>query len=138
MTDDRTDFPHERLEVYRLLARAYAEVTAWQGLPTSRGSTGDQLRRALTGALLRYTEGFYAQAGHQAALWSSSRGSCGESAAAIAALAIEGRVPRTDAEAVRLMLARAMRMLWRLSHRADPAHEPPSLPREQGPGGEPT
>lgn len=115
--DDDLDFPHERLEVYRVLRQAFQIIARWTGVPVSRGTTGDQLHRAMTGAILRYTEGFYAQAGNQAALWSGSRSSCGEAASAIDTLVIEGRVPRGQAHDARALLCRAMRMLWGLCHR---------------------
>ena len=65
------EFPHETLDVYRLLDTAYQTVRSWQGISWSRG-TGDQLQRALSGAILRYAEGYYADGGNKAALWRSA------------------------------------------------------------------
>ena len=45
--------PHEELDVYGVLEEAYRAVTSWQGVAWSRGTPGDQLKRALSGALLR-------------------------------------------------------------------------------------
>lgn len=107
------EFPHETLDVYRVLDTAYRTVRSWQGISWSRG-TGDQLQRALSGAILRYTEGYYADGGNKASLWRSARASIGEAATAVHILAVEGRAPRVEAEKVRSLLARAMQMLARL------------------------
>ena len=56
-TVDDTEFPHEQLDVHDVLESAYRIVVSWQGVSWSRGTPGDQLKRALTGAVLRYTEG---------------------------------------------------------------------------------
>ena len=107
------EFPHETLDVYRLLDTAYQTVRSWQGISWSRG-TGDQLQRALSGAILRYSEGYYADGGNKAALWRSARASVGEAATAVHILAVEGRAPRTEAAEVRCLLSRVMQMLARL------------------------
>jgi len=107
------EFPHETLDVYRVLDTAYQTVRAWQGISWSRG-TGDQLQRALSGAILRYSEGYYADGGNKAALWRSARASIGEAATAVHILAVEGRAPHTEAVEVRSLLSRAMQMLARL------------------------
>jgi hypothetical protein len=101
-----------------VLVEASTLVAQWSGVPISRGTTGEQLRRALSSALLRYTEGFYAQGGNQGSLWAGARASCGEAAAALLALTIEGRVPHEQAQDVRALLVRAMSMLTRLARRA--------------------
>lgn len=101
-----------------MLVDASTLVAQWSGVPISRGTTGEQLRRALSSALLRYTEGFYAQGGNQGVLWAGARASCGEAAAALLALTIEGRVPYEQAQNVRALLVRAMSMLTRLARRA--------------------
>ena len=111
---DALDLPHETLDVYRVLEQAYEIVASWQGVSWSRGTTGDQLKRALSGAILRYTEGYYANGGNKAALWKSSRASCGEAAGAVRLLAMDGVAPAAEAGSVRELLARAMRMLARL------------------------
>ena len=110
-------FPHERLNVHAVLVEAFALVAHWSGLPVGRGTTGVQLRRALSSALLRYAEGYYAQGGGQVTLWKGARTSCGESAAAVLSLATERRISSQQAEEVRHLLARAMSMLTRLTHR---------------------
>ena len=107
--------PHEQLDVYEVLEDAYRRVTSWQGVSWSRG-TGDQLKRAASSALLRYAEGYYADGGNKASLWKSARGSCGEAAAAVRLLALDGTVPAAQAADVRNLLGRAMRMLARLLH----------------------
>ena len=109
------EFPHQTLDVYRVLDTAYQTVRSWQGISWSRG-TGDQLQRALSGAILRYSEGYYADGGNRnkATLWRSARASIGEAATAIHILAVEGRAPRNDAVEVRSLLSRAMHMLARL------------------------
>ena len=111
---DDADFPHEGLAVYETLEAAYRAVTAWQGVSWSRGTTGDQLKRALSGAILRYAEGYYADGGNKRVLWKSARASCGEAATAVRVLAIEGRAPEEEAAEARRLLSRAMRMLARL------------------------
>jgi hypothetical protein len=114
---DRTaseGLPHEGLDVYGVLEAAYRTVASWQGVSWSRGTIGDQLKRALSGALLRYTEGYYANGGNKAVLWKSARASCGEAAAAVQVLAIDSTVPPSEAVLVRQQLGRSMRMLARL------------------------
>ena len=78
------------------------------------GLIGDQLKRALSSAVLRYTEGFYADAGNKTSLWKGARASCGEAAAAVCLLALDGRVPNERAVHVRSLLGRSMKMLARL------------------------
>lgn len=75
---------------------------------------GGQLKRSASSAVLRYTEGFYADAGNKASLWKGARASCGEAAAAVQLLAVERKVSRDEATRVRSLLSRAMRMLARL------------------------
>ena len=84
------------------------------GVSWARGTTGDQLKRALGGALLRYTEGYYADGGNKTTLWRSARASCGEAATAVHVLALDGRISKQEATRVRGLLSRAMRMLARL------------------------
>jgi hypothetical protein len=108
------DLPHEGLDLYGVLEAAYRTVTAWQGVSWARGTTGDQLKRALSGALLRYTEGYYADGGNKNSLWKSARASCGEAATAVQVLSMDGTVPRQEAMRVRDLLSRAMRMFTRL------------------------
>ncbi|MCP4640965.1 MAG: hypothetical protein GY851_11050 [bacterium] len=108
------DLPHEGLDLYRVLEEAYRLIAAWQGVSWSRGTTGDQLKRALSGALLRYAEGYYADGGNKASLWKSARASCGEAAAAVQILTLDGIVPQGEAIRVRELLSRAMRMFARL------------------------
>ena len=132
------DFPHETLDVYRVLDTAYHTVRSWQGISWSRG-TGDQLQRALSGAILRYSEGYYADGGNKSSLWRSARASIGEAATAIQILAVEGRVPAAQAAHVRSLLSRAMRMLAGLQKpRCRPgaapargAHAPPHQERPE-------
>jgi hypothetical protein len=112
--NDGLDLPHESLDLYGVLDAAYQAVTAWQGVSWSRGTTGDQLKRALSGALLRYTEGYYADGGNKTTLWKSARASCGEAASAVRLLWIDGVVPQGEAIHVRQLLSRAMRMFTRL------------------------
>ena len=111
---DRADLPHEGLDLYGVLEEAYRMAAAWQGVSWARGTCGDQLKRALSGALLRYTEGYYADGGNQTTLWKSARASCGEAATAVQILAMDGSVPQNDAIHARDLLSRAMRMFTRL------------------------
>jgi len=111
---EEADLPHERLDVYEVLELAYRTATSWQGVSWAKGTPGDQLKRASGSAVLRYTEGYYADGGNKSTLWKGARAWCGEAAAAIQLLAIEGKVPQAEAERVRALLARAMRMLARL------------------------
>ena len=110
-------FPHEQLDVHRVLVAAYQAVMSWPGVAFSRGSTGDQLKRALGSALCRYAEGYYAQGGNQSSLLQSARASCGEAATAALVLGLERRVGATQLAELRQLLGRAMCMLWRLSRR---------------------
>ena len=112
----RAVFPHERLEVHKVLVAAYQTVASWP-ISFARGTAGDQLKRAAMSALLRYAEGFYAQGGCQAAHWIAARASAGEAGAAVLSVVLERRIGTADAEAVRLQFARAMSMLHGLSRR---------------------
>ena len=107
------EFPHEGLDVYHALREAYAAVIAWK-IPWSRGTLGDQLERALTGALLQYTEGYYADDGNRANHLRHARASAGEAACAVDLLVVRRLAGAADAHAVRQRLATAMRILSRL------------------------
>jgi len=111
---EETQLPHEQLDVYDVLEEAYRTATSWQGVSWAKGSTGDQLRRSASSAVLRYTEGYYADGGHKATHWKAARASCGEATAAVQLLAIDGKVPTAEARRVRGLWSRAMRMLARL------------------------
>jgi four helix bundle protein len=108
------ELPHEQLDVYDVLEEAYRIVTSWQGISWAKGTIGDQLKRAGSSAVLRYTEGYYADGGNKSSLWKGARGSCGEAATAIRLLALDGKVSKVEADHVRELLSRAMRMLARL------------------------
>src|SRR4030095_11870885 len=113
-TLDEVEFPHEQLDVYAVLQRAYQTATRWKGISWARGTIGDQLQRSLSSALLRYIEGYYADERNKPSLWKSARASCGEAAGAVQLLSIDGRAPRAEAREVRALLSRAMQMLARL------------------------
>lgn len=108
------ELPHEHLDVYRVLEEAYRRAMSWQGISWTKGTPGDQLKRSAGSAVLRYTEGFYADAGNKASLWKGARASCGEAAAAVQLLALERKVSTDEAARVRSLFSRAMRMLARL------------------------
>ncbi|MBI4820401.1 MAG: four helix bundle protein [Deltaproteobacteria bacterium] len=108
--------PHERLDVYRVLEEAYRATASWPSVSWAKGGTGDQLRRSASSAILRYTEGYYADGGNKAALWNGARASCGEAAAAVRLLVIDGKVPTEEAARARELFGRAMQMLMRLLH----------------------
>jgi len=97
-----------------VLEEAYGIITGWQGISWTKGTVGDQLKRSASSAVLRYTEGYYADGGNKSSLWKGARASCGEAAAAIRLLALDGRVSEVEADHVRGLLSRAMRMLARL------------------------
>ena len=106
-------FPHEGLNAHRALREAYAMVAAWK-ISGSRGTLGDQLDRALSGSLLQYTEGYYADDGNRACHFRRARASAGEAACAIDLLLLKRLVGAADAQAARARLAEAMRILSRL------------------------
>ncbi len=112
-----TQLPHEKLDAYAVLEGAYRVAVGWNGVSWAKGTPGDQLKRALGSAVLRYTEGFYADGGYKTSHWKAARASCGEATAAIRLLAIDGKVPEAEADHVRSLLARAIRMLSRLLSR---------------------
>ncbi len=87
--EDNPQLPHEQLDVYDVLEDAYRTVMSWQGISWARGSTGDQLKRSASSAVLRYAEGYYADGGNKTTLWKGARASCGEAAAAIQLLVID-------------------------------------------------
>ena len=111
---EQTELPHEQLDVYHVLEEAYRTAMSWQGVSWAKGSVGDQLKRSASSAVLRYTEGYYADGGNKASLWKGARASCGEAAAAVQLLAIDGKVSKDEALRVRELFGRAMRMLARL------------------------
>jgi hypothetical protein len=108
------ELPHEQLDVYLVLEEAYRSAMSWQGISWTKGTPGDQLKRSASSAVLRYTEGFYADAGNKASLWKGARASCGEAAAAVQLLALERKLSSDEAARVRSLFSRAMRMLARL------------------------
>jgi hypothetical protein len=111
---EEADLPHERLDLYGVLELAHRTAMSWQGVSWAKGTIGDQLKRSSSSAVLRYTEGYYADGGNKSSLWKGARASCGEAAAAVQLLAIEGKVAQPEADRVRALLARAMRMFARL------------------------
>lgn len=111
---DEAQLPHEQLDVYDVLEEAYQIAMSWKGVSWAKGTTGDQLKRAASSAVLRYTEGYYADGGHKATHWKAARASCGEATAAAQLLAIDGKVATEEARRVRGLWSRAMRMLARL------------------------
>jgi four helix bundle protein len=113
---EQMQLPHENLDVYDVLEEAYRIAMSWKGVSWAKGTTGDQLKRASESAVLRYTEGYYADGGHKTSHWKAARASCGEAAAAAQLLAIDGKVAAEDARRVRALWSRAMRMLARLLH----------------------
>ncbi len=113
---EEIQLPHEQLDVYVVLEEAYRIAMSWKGFSRAKGTTGDQLERASRSAVLRYTEGFYADDGNKTSHWKAARASCGEATAAVQLLAIDGKVATEAARRVRGLLSRAMRMLARLLH----------------------
>lgn len=111
---EQTELPHEQLDVYDVLEEAYRTAMSWQGISWAKGSVGDPLKRSASSAVLRYTEGYYADGGNKASLWKGARASCGEAAAAVQLLAIDGKVSKDEALRVRELFGRAMRRLARL------------------------
>jgi len=111
---EQTELPHEQLDVYDVLEEAYRTAMSWQGISWAKGSVGDQLKRSASSAVLRYTEGYYADGGNKSSLWKGARASCGEAAAAVQLLSIDGKVSKDEAVRVRELFGRAMRMLARL------------------------
>ena len=111
---EQTELPHEQLDVYDVLEEAYRTAMSWQGISWAKGSVGDQLKRSASSAVLRYTEGYYADGGNKGSLWKGARASCGEAAAAVQLLSIDGKVSKDEAVRVRELFGRAMRMLARL------------------------
>ena len=111
---EQTELPHEQLDVYDVLEEAYRTAMSWQGISWAKGSVGDQLKRSASSAVLRYTEGYYADGGNKGSLWKGARASCGEAAAAVQLLAIDGKISKDEALRVRELFGRAMRMLARL------------------------
>jgi len=92
----------------------YQIAMSWKGVFWAKSTTGDQLKRAASSAVLRYTEGYYADGGNKATHWKAARASCGEATAAARLLAIDGKVATSEARRVRGLWSRAMRMLARL------------------------
>ncbi len=111
---EEIQLPHEQLDVYDVLEGAYRTAMSWKGISWAKGTTGDQLKRASSSAVLRYTEGYYADGGHKTSHWKAARASCGEATAAVQLLTIDGKVAAEEARRVRGLWSRGMRMLARL------------------------
>jgi hypothetical protein len=58
-----------------VLEQAYRIAVGWQGVSWARGTPGDQLKRAASSAILRYTEGYYADGGTKVTQWKGARAS---------------------------------------------------------------
>ena len=106
--------PHEQLDDYEVLDEAYDISANWQGISWAKGTIGDQLKRSASSAVHWYAEGYYADGGSRSSLRKGARTSCGEAAAAIRLLELHGKVSHVQADHVRGIFSRGMRMFARL------------------------
>lgn len=96
---EQTQLPHEQLDVYDVLEDAYRTTMSWQGVSWAKGTTGDQLKRSASSAVLRYTEGYYADGGNKASLWKGARASCGRPQRPFSCWCSTARCPKTKLRA---------------------------------------
>jgi len=119
MNSNRTPFPHERLDVYRLALVFIDEVeTVVRAMPVGHGDLVRQLRRASAGIALNIAEG--AGRGHhkdKANRFTIARGECGECATALDIGCIRRAVDRGTKERLKDCARRMAAMLTGLIRR---------------------
>lgn len=119
MKDQATNFPHHRLDVYRLaleMARLAKQLA--DRVPRGYRSFADHLQRAAGHTVLLIGEGANRYgAGQKRQRFSEARGECGESASAAELLSVLGLVPKADVHQYMTIADRVGAMLTRLIQR---------------------
>ena len=121
----RTQFDHEKLDVYRLLLRfvSWASVLLDELMSDKKAQireVRDQLHRASLSALLNTAEGNGKRRRQvRARFFDDARGSAAESAACLDAMVAMRCCPATRVEEGKEMLLRAVSMLTKLVERFD-------------------
>lgn len=114
-----TNFPHHRLDVYRLaLEMARLAKHLADRVPRGFRSFADHLQRAAGQTVLLIGEGANRYgAGQKRQRFSEARGECGESASAAELLSVLNLVPKDDAHQYMVVADRVGAMLTRLIQR---------------------
>jgi four helix bundle protein len=119
MKDQATNFPHHRLDVYRLaldMARLAKQLA--DRVPRGYRSFADHLLRAAGQTVLLIGEGANRYgAGQKRQRFTEARGECGETASAAELLSVLGLVPKDDAHQLMIIADRVGAMLTRLIKR---------------------
>jgi four helix bundle protein len=111
-------FDYQRLDVYKVSQQALSlgEQVAKQ-LPRGYGKLRDQLRRALLSSYLNIAEASSRTGNDRRARFRCSRGEASEAAAAVEAIELLQLAPRSQTEALMVLLGRSCAMLTRLAQR---------------------
>lgn len=117
--DNGTEFPHHRLDAYRVsLELAAAARLLADRIPRGHRSLADQMQRAAVSTVLLIAEGANRRgAGEKRHRFSLARGECAECAAAVELAAALGLTPAADATQAQLLAGRIAAMLTRLIRR---------------------
>ena len=108
-------FAHHRLDAFGVILEALRLGDAVAGeLPRGYGKLTDQLRRALLGAYLQFSEGVAREGADRISRLRVSRAEAGESAAALEAAVVLGLVAEAKVAPVMVLLERFCAMVTRL------------------------
>ena len=107
-------FAHHRLDAFGVILEALRLGDAIaRELPRGYGKLTDQLRRALLGAYLQFTEGVAREGADRNSRLRCSRAEAGEAAAALEAVIVLGLAPEAKVEPVIVLLDRFCAMVTR-------------------------
>ncbi len=117
--DNGTEFPHHRLDAYRVALELAVGVRAIADrIPRGHRSLADQMQRASMSTVLLIAEGANRRgAGEKRHRFSLARGECAECAAAVELAAALGVTPDAEAKQAQLLAGRVAAMLTRLIQR---------------------
>ena len=108
-------FSHHRLDAFGVILEALRLGDAIaREIPRGYGKLTDQLRRALLGAYLQFTEGVAREGADRNSRLRCSRAEAGESAAALEAAVVLGLVSEAKVAPVIVLLDRFCAMVTRL------------------------
>ena len=108
-------FSHHRLDAFGVILEALRLGDAIaREIPRGYGKLTDQLRRALLGAYLQFTEGAAREGADRNSRLRCSRAEAGESAAALEAAVVLGLVSEAKVAPVIILLDRFCAMVTRL------------------------
>ena len=108
-----TRFAHHSLDAFGVILEALRLGDAI-ALPRGYSKLADQLRRALLGAYLQFTEGAAREGADRSSRLRCARAEAGEAAAALEAVIVLGLAPEAKVEPVIVLLDRFCAMVTRL------------------------